>query len=332
MYPESIKGLFSVLCSTYPAFDSAAESYGSVPCRSLAEVLAGVGYRTALFHSGRFMYLGMEAVIRNRGFETLADAGDIGGNRHSSFGVDEPSTVARILQWVDGVPRGQPFFVAYLPIAGHHPYETPEPGPFPEHDPLSRYRNALHYGDASLGTLREGLRARGLDRNTLWIVFGDHGEAFGQHDGNFGHTFQLYEQNVHVPFLIAAPGLMAHTLRSNAVVSLVDTAPTVLDLAGLTEPARYQGRSMLDGTPRMALFFADYSLGLLGLRDGPRKFIFEPDSGRSKLFDVERNPGETRDLSPYFGREARWYAADLEAWSAAQKRELSAAARQGKAE
>lgn len=271
------------------------------------------------------MYLGMEAIIRNRGFQTLADAGDIGGNHNSSFGVDEPSTVASILSWIDALPAGQPFFVTYLPIAGHHPYETPEPGPFPDHDEFGRYRNALHYGDASLGTLIRGFRARGLDRKTLWIVLGDHGEAFGQHQGNFGHTFQLYDENVRVPFLLAAAGVVSHQIRSKQVVSLVDTAPTVLDLAGLPAPESYQGRSMLDGEPRMALFFADYSLGMLGLRDGPRKFIHELDSGRSKLFDVVKDPQERMDLSDRHVEEVRWYAQDLRTWSSAQKHLLRAA-------
>jgi arylsulfatase A-like enzyme len=51
-------------------------------------------------------------------------------------------------------------------------------------------------------------------------------------------------------------------------VSLIDTAPTVVALAGLSPPANYEGQSMLGRTPRMALFFADYSLDMLGLRDG----------------------------------------------------------------
>jgi len=301
VYPESIKGLFSILCSAYPGFD------GEAPCRSMPAVLSGAGYRTGLFHSGRFLYLGMEAVVRNRGFDALEDAGDIGGNRHSSFGVDEPSTVARILQWIDSLPAGRPFFVTYLPIAGHHPYETPEPGPLPERDDFARYRNALDYGDLSLGALMDGIRARGLERKTLWIVLGDHGEAFGQHDGNYGHTFQLYDENVHVPFLIAAPGLIPRQVRASQVVSLIDTAPTVLDLAGMGAPTGYQGRSMLDREPRMALFFADYSLGLVGLRDGSRKFIYEMNSGRAKLFDLERDPGERSNLAGSFGEESRWY-------------------------
>ena len=334
VYPESIKGLYSILCSAYPAFDSAAESYATAPCRSVAAVLSGSGYRTALFHSGRFGYLGMEAIVRDRGFDTLADAGDIGGHHNSSFGVDEPSTITSILQWIDALPAGQRFFVTYLPIAGHHPYETPEPGPFPGRDELGRYRNALHYGDASLGALVRGLRARGLEDQTLWIVLGDHGEAFGQHEGNYGHTFHLYDENVHVPLLIAAPDLITRQIRSRRIVSLIDVAPTLVDLTGLAALAglaglsgvrapetsqAYQGRSMLDGEPRMALFFADYSLGLLGLRDGSRKFIYELDSGRSRLFDVETDPLEKTDLSHDDAARARWYAENLRNWSAAQK-------------
>jgi arylsulfatase A-like enzyme len=327
VYPESIKALYSILCSTYPAFDIAAEAYAETPCRSVAAALSGAGYRTALFHSGRFIYLGMEAVIRGRGFSTLEDAGDIGGNHQSSFGVDETSTVARILDWIDGLPGGQPFFVTYLPIAGHHPYETPSPGPFPEKNEYDRYRNALHYGDASLGSLMDGLRARGLEQKTLWMILGDHGEAFGQHEGNYGHTFQLYEENVHVPFLIAAPGLFTEQIRSSKVVSLLDTAPTVLDLAGLQGPPDYQGRSVLDCEPRMALFFADYSLGMLGLRDGASKFIYELESGRSRLYDLDVDRDEKINLAAGNPGQTAWYADNLKNWSAEQKARLHSASK-----
>jgi arylsulfatase A-like enzyme len=324
VYPESIKGLFSILCSAYPAFDSAGETYATAPCTSLPEILRERQYRTALFHSGRFGYLGMESIIRHRGFETLADAGDIGGNHHSSFGVDEPSTVARILEWIDALPAGQRFFVTYLPIAGHHPYETPEPGSFPDNDPFGRYRNALYYGDAALGALVDGITARGLGDETLWVILGDHGEAFGQHDGNYGHTFQLYEENIHVPLLIAAPGLIPYQIRSRQVISLIDAAPGVLDLIGAPASTNHQGRSFLEPGPRLAFFFADYSLGLLGLRDGTRKFIYELDTDRPRLFDLSCDPGETSDLSVQDPMRTRWYEKNLNAWSTAQKAWLRA--------
>jgi glucan phosphoethanolaminetransferase (alkaline phosphatase superfamily) len=319
VYPESIKGLYSVLCSTFPAFDSRPEEYENLGCRSVAAVLAGAGYRTAMFHSGRFAYLGMESIINHRGYQTLEDAGDIGGSHNSSFGVDEPATVARMLAWIDALPRGQRFLLTYLPIAGHHPYATPEPGPFRGTAEIDQYRNALRYGDVSLGVLMEGLRARGLEGNTIWVIYGDHGEAFHQHEGNYGHTFFLYDENIHVPFLIAAPGLMRGQQRVRKVVSLVDAAPTILDLVGIPSPAGYQGRTMLDGTPRMALFFADYSLGLLGLRDRPWKFVYEIDSGRAKLFDLDRDPREASDVSAREAARASWYARVVRGWSSAQK-------------
>jgi hypothetical protein len=326
VYPESIKGLFSVLCSVFPAFDSRPEEYERVSCRSVAQALAGAGYRTAMFHSGRFAYLGMESVIRNRGYQTLEDAGDIGGNHRSSFGVDEPATVARMLSWIDALPRGQRFFLTYLPIAGHHPYAVPERGPFAGSQDIDQYRNALHYGDASLGAFAEGLRERGLDQNTIWVIYGDHGEAFYQHPGNYGHTFFLYEENVHVPFLIVAPGLIPAQRRVRKVVSLVDAAPTILDLMGIPPPPQYQGRTMLDAVPRMALFFADYSLGLLGLRDGLWKFTYEIGSGRTQLFDLARDPRELSDASKREPDRAEWYGQIVRGWSNDQKTYLAQSA------
>lgn len=318
VYPESIKGFVSIIASRYPGFDVPAERLASAASPSLAATLSATGYRTALFHSGRFMYLGMDEVLAQSGFSLMEDAGAIGGERNSSFGIDEASTVRRILSWIDSVPRGQRFFAAYLPVAGHHPYASAGNGPFPDRDDLGRYRNALHEGDAALGVLLDGLRARGLDRSTLIVVLGDHGEAFGQHAGNYGHTLALYDENVHVPLMVAIPGVAGASGRVGRVVSLLDVAPTVLDLLGLPARPEFQGESALDGREHMALFFSDYSLGLLGLRDGCTKYIHELESGRSRTFDLCRDPDERVDLTPRLaGRDAR-YRARLLAWSAAE--------------
>jgi arylsulfatase A-like enzyme len=322
--PESIKGLYSVLCSRYPAFDVATEAYATAPCEPVAATLRAHDYRTALFHSGRFDYLGMNAVVRDRGFETMEDAGDIGGQRESSFGVGEPATVARMLAWIDSLDADDRFFLSYLPIAGHHPYATSARGPFPDHDDEGRYRNAIHEGDRSLGVLIDGLLARGLYGRTLWIVHGDHGQAFGRHQGNYGHTFFLYEENVRVPLIVAAPGLIEGPRRSRTITSLVDVTPTLLDLLGMPPQELHQGASGLRGDPRMALFFTDYSLPLVGLRDGPWKFIHNLADGRSALFDLEHDVGEQVDVSSEHVARASSYERTLREWSAAQKAAVQA--------
>jgi phosphoglycerol transferase MdoB-like AlkP superfamily enzyme len=324
VYPESIRGLFGVLCSRYPAMDTEPELYERVTTPSLAELLRRQGFHTALFHSGRFRYLGMEAVVRGRGFELLEDAGQIGGNRDSSFGIDEPSAVRRLLGWIDGLPRGDRFFAAYVPIAGHHPYETPEPGPFPERHDIDRYRNALHYADAAVGQLVDGLRARGLEQQTILVLVGDHGQAFGQHQGNFGHTLRIYEENVRVPLVISVPGAVQRPVRVSGLASHIDITPTVLDLLGFEPDAGHQGLSLLRGGRSRVYFFADASLGLLGLRDGRWKYIHETDSGRSRLFDLDADPAEETNLADREPQLADRYQREVLAWARTQRRLIAA--------
>ena len=324
VYPESIKGLFATLCSRYPAFDTPPETLAGVACASLPGTLAAAGYRTALFHSGRFVYLGMGAVIDHRGFGLMEDAGAIGGQVNSSFGVDDASTVQRALHWIGSLGKGERFFLTYLPVAGHNPYEVSRRGPFKGRDDFTRYLNALHEGDEALGELLAGLRLLGIEDKTLVIVTGDHGEAFGEHPGNFAHTMFIHEENVRVPYVIAAPEAGVGMInvaqrRIQRLASAIDTAPTILDLLGLQPQGLHQGTSLLRPEPRMALFFTDYSIGWLGLADGCWKYLFDMDSGRSHLFDVCDDPGESRDRAGELPERVSSYRTRVREWAAAQK-------------
>ena len=110
------------------------------------------------------------------------------------------------------------------------------------------------------------------------------------------------------------------------VVSLVDVAPTILDLLGIARPKNYQGATMLDAAPRMALFLRTTPLGLLGLRDGPWKFIYEIGSRRARLFDLDRDPKEMADVSVREAARTSWYGQVVQGWSSAQKNYVARAA------
>ncbi len=315
-YPESIRALYSLGCAQSPAFDVSAEQLATSTCDSLPVQLSRAGYRTALYHSGRFAYLGMTETMALLRFENSVDAGGISGRVESSFGVDEPSTVAKALEWIDR-DATRPFFLTYLPTAGHHPYASSGAGPFPQTDDRSAFKNAVFEGDAAISTLLAGLHARGLDSRTIVIVTGDHGEAFGQHPGNFAHSFFIYDENVRVPLIFHVPGQVAG--RLDRVSSLIDVAPTLLDIIGAPAPAGVEGVSLLDGPERMSLFFTDYAVGWLGLRDSCFKYMFEVEARRSRLYNVCEDPAEKNDVAERNTERASAYRDRVEHWATARR-------------
>ena len=318
VYPESIKGLFSILCSRPPAVDTSADRYASVSCPSMAAELGSrLPYRRCSIPAGSVIS-GWRRLSRAVATTCLPTRATSAATTTRQLRHRRALDGRRILRWIDAGRADRPFFVTYLPIAGHHPYETPSRGPFPDGDDFGRYRNALHYGDAALGALIHGLEARGLDGPARsGSCLGDHGEAFGQHEGNYGHTFQLSTTKTSGCRSWWRRPVCCHTRFGPAASSACSTRRRqILDLLGMDAPRQDQGSSMLDGRSRRALFFSDYSLMLAGLRDGPRKIISDLRSGRSRWFDVEHDPAETVDLAARHPEETRRYAQLLAEWVA----------------
>jgi phosphoglycerol transferase MdoB-like AlkP superfamily enzyme len=318
--PDSIRGLFSMLCSVVPRPYVSLAAYAAerAPCESIAGTLAAAGYRTGFFHSGRFRYIGMKAIVEGRGFHVLRDAESIAAEHESSFGIDDASTARSVLAFVDSVAGGPkaPFFAVYSPIAGHHPYRSPGPGhgQLPGNDERELYLNDLTTGDVAFGILVDGIRSRGLLENTLFVIVGDHGQAFDQHPGNFGHTLFVYEENTHVPFVVVAPGLLTEKLRAPQIGSLVDMAPTTLALLGIDASASHHGRSLLRPAPGSALFMTDHDLLKAGLRHSHYKLLYESEHERFRLFDLQSDPGEQTDIARSQPARVALYERHLVEW------------------
>lgn len=293
VYPESIEGQVAMFCGLPPRPDAEPDAYAAHGRMALPHRLRPHGYRSGLFHAGHFHFLGMRDVLAPMGFDVLADATTIGGPG-SSFGVAEERTVDALLAWVAAEPRGQPVLACWLPIAGHHPYDSPAGGPFATDHELGCYRNALHYADRSLQRLWEGLCRLRPPSHWLLCVVGDHGQAFGEHAGNFGHSFELYEENLRVPLLFVAPETPLAGQRHATPCSHLDVVPTLLDLLGVGS-----GRSLLRPGPNAGRVhaFTDWGELLVAVRVGRWKLIHDVGSGRDRLFDLAVDAQERCDLA-----------------------------------
>ena len=157
------------------------------------------------------------------------------------------------------------------------------------------------------------LRQLALLDSTVIAVIGDHGESLGDH-GEETHSMFVYDAAVRVPLILWRPGRLPADLIVSRPVSAIDLPPTLLELAGAPALDAPHARSLLpllagkapDG-PRpiyaetyLPQFYMDWA-PLRMLRDGGWKYI---DAPRPELYDLARDPGETRSLAASQGSRA----------------------------
>lgn len=274
---------------------------------TLATVLSAAGYRTGAF-------LGSFVLDRRfglgRGFDVYDDeiVRDPGAGR-SLEEAERPGreVMDRALAWL-GAPEAaaQPFFLWIHLYDAHAPYSPPSP--WRERHPGRPYDGEIAAVDEQVGRLLQELQLRGLAERTVMAVTADHGEGLGDH-GEQTHGLLLYESTLRVPLLLRGPGLPAGTV-TRTPVGLVDLAPTLAGLLGrsLPPPAgrALDGRDLSaalrkGGEPAPADLYAETRYPaifgwspLASLRRRDLKYIAAP---RPELYDLARDPGETRDLA-----------------------------------
>ncbi|HKE15842.1 MAG TPA: sulfatase-like hydrolase/transferase [Kofleriaceae bacterium] len=302
--PHTTKSLFSILCARLPLMQlSLMETTPTIEVQCLPAILRAAGWRTAFFQSAVGVFEDRPRLIRNFGFADFAAWEDIGGDPAGYLASDDGSLAGALAGWLDRAPdRSRPFFATLLTSATHHPYAMPPAAEARARaagraaaSPRDRHARLVEEEDLLLGQVRALLRQRGLDRRTIVVVVGDHGEGFGdkgvrQHDNNF------YEEGLHVPWVMAGPGVAHARMAGDA--SLVDVTPTILEIVGapLTPVAARSlpGRSLLRGSPgsRLLVFYCWQDARCRGLVDGGRKVVSVPDAHTAFWFDLAADPEE----------------------------------------
>lgn len=108
----------------------------------------------------------------------------------------------------------------------------------------AKYWAEIELIDEQIGRLLETLEQTGQLDNTLIIFTSDHGEMLGDH-GLINKGCRFYEGLVRVPLIFCWPGRFKEGLQSDALVELIDIAPTLLEITGEKIPERMQGKSLL---------------------------------------------------------------------------------------
>ena len=134
------------------------------------------------------------------------------------------------------------FLAEFHPVIRQRPEEAAGLVPAALSDlPRDAYDSAIAFTDEKLAPLLQRLTEPPFDRNTVVVLFSDHGESFGEL-GRWGHA-NLTLSNLRVPLVVVLPGQgKAATVPSQ--VRLIDLFPTLLELAGVAVPQGIDGESL----------------------------------------------------------------------------------------
>ncbi len=106
---------------------------------------------------------------------------------------------------------------------------------------LKKYLRCVKGVDDNLNRLFEYLKSEGLWENTIIVYTGDQGMMLGEHD--FQDKRWMYEESIHMPFIVRHPNADYKGLRNDMMISNADFAPTLIEMAGGDVPSQMQGRS-----------------------------------------------------------------------------------------
>lgn len=265
---------------------------------TLAESLSAAGYATGAVVAALPL---VAASGLDQGFDHYDDAltgwVDELGRSHPERTAAEVTEAALAL--APRLPAPRFLWVHYFDP--HAPYTPPpaQAAAWPD-DP---YLAEIAAADAALGRLLAGLPEAPADGRMV-LLTADHGEDLGDH-GEGTHGIFVHDATTRVPLVLSWPGALPEGRAATGDARLVDVAPTVLELLGLPGLPGAQGASLVPqwgAQPERRPTYGEASLvsenlgmaPLLAWREGELRLV---RTTRDRLFDLARDPTETRDFA-----------------------------------
>ena len=256
-FVNSLNARCTVVSGLYPCRPYVTYVNPRLEAPSLFELFHDRGYAVSLFDSCYRDYQRWNDYLVRRKIDFFYDAGNMPGKekfKQVSWGLLETATMEAIKgQFARHAEKGERFFLTYMPVAPHMPFDSPakEFEKFDNgvgqlnNDYTGRYKNQLLYMDWVITGLLDELARLKLLEKTLVVITDDHGEMVGEDDKKVGHGWNLEPWLANVPLIIMDPqrqvGSTNLTLGSH-----IDILPTIFDILHLPLPSGelYEGVSL----------------------------------------------------------------------------------------
>ena len=311
--PHTSKASVSANCGVYPHLVTTTTEAlpEGIPAPCLAGLLKEQGYNTVFFQSSTKSFENFQGLVRHFGYEDyypLESMNEEGFEKTNYFGYEDDMMLKPSEEWLKE-HKDKPFVAEYLTGTGHHDYQCLNTHygseDFSEDDLTNHYLNCMRLQDIFLKNLIDQYKELGLYENTIFVIYGDHGEGFGEH-GLLGHNDTIYEEGLKVPFLIHAPGWFENGERVEGLSNHTDLLPTVLEMLGYeVENGEYPGYSLLreppeDRTLRFSCWFEEACLASIR---GTEKYIYHYGDQPEEVFDLSKDSLEEDNLAGMYDKE-----------------------------
>lgn len=179
---------------------------------------------------------------------------------------------------------------------------VPKTGPVSDQmarDLIRGYHACVSFTDALIGEVLAELERLDLAKNTVVVLWGDHGWNLGEH--TLWNKHSCFETSLRVPFIVRAPGI-AGGVKTDGLTELIDLYPTLCELAGLPIPSHVQGRSLVPLLKDPSMKWSEQAISRFGPGDSIRTAThrFTEYTGRATgrmLYDHRTDPGENVNIS-----------------------------------
>jgi len=219
------------------------------------------GFDSAFWTSQNMLFGNARLWVKNLGVNKFFSATDLDPTADLDMGAPEGLLADRVIAefgtlrepFMAVVQLSNVHYPYYLDASGPQPFQPSTTSKAPEDNPYFKnfYQNAVYQQDQHLAKMLGYVRSTEVGKRTVIVYTSDHAEAFREHN-QMGHTFSLFDEEIHVPgWIDAPPGTLtaeeaqALAKKSHEYVYHVDLAPTILDLMGVDQDpsiGRYQAR------------------------------------------------------------------------------------------